>query len=421
MNKSLLGRRTMSTAQTSALMNRIEKMSAQFRRAMRDGDFSLARISCESVLSAMPHNLGVLSDYALVLMRLGEYQQSYKIYKKIWQSPQRDSASETWLDGFAEVCGWLGRADELAQYGHLSLSRADAVHGQGLAQNLTNRMPAPFDSHSPEKNIISFSLYGNQPRYCETLIENVLAAKELYPAWTCRVYLDHSVPHHVWQRLRQDNVQLIDMSGENNIQPTLWRFLVMDDLDVERFIIRDADSLLSEREVAAVEEWLSSPLWFHHMRDYFTHTELLLAGMWGGCQGVFKDVGKQMREFIAGYKGAERFTDQAFLKTILWPTVRNSIMNHDELFNFHNARPFPAHPPIRWKTAAFHVGSNVGFQRIAGPAVKNMTNEQAFNLIINGERFSYTALVKDDEWSVAMPFFLVDALKAGNIKIEIIN
>ncbi len=69
------------------------------------------------------------------------------------------------------------------------------------------------------------------------------------------------------------------MSQEKAIYPTLWRFLLMDDQSVKRFIIRAADSLLSEQEAAAVETWLASPYWFHNMCDYFSHINLLLAGM----------------------------------------------------------------------------------------------------------------------------------------------
>lgn len=418
MHKMLPGRRALSTKQMSSLMNRVENLSAKFRLAMREQNYAQALVICEAVLASMPHNLSVLSDYALVLMRLGDYKKSYKIYLKIWASPQRQHASETWLDGLTEVCGWLDRPDEVREYGNLSLTQSDLRFSCNPGLPIPSTTPKPFNRQYPAKNIIAFSLFGNQPRYCETLVENVHAAKELYPSWTCRIWLDDSVPRHVWQRLEQAGAELVDMSQEKEIQPTLWRFLVLDDVNVDRYIIRDADSLLSEREVAAVEEWLSSTDWFHHMRDYFTHTELLLAGMWGGCSGVFSNVAQQMRTFIAKYTGAERFTDQAFLKSVLWPTVRNSIMNHDELFGFHGARPFPSHVPIRWQTNAFHVGSNVGFQRMAGLARNPKASTQALDLIIDAQRYAYSAPVVNGEWSIAMPFFLVDAWKENKISIE---
>ena len=68
------------------------------------------------------------------------------------------------------------------------------------------------------------------------------------------------------------------------------RFLVSDDPDVGYFLVRDCDSVVSAREAAAVAKWLGSGLPFHAMRDYYTHTDPLLAGMWGGIAGVFPDI-----------------------------------------------------------------------------------------------------------------------------------
>jgi hypothetical protein len=298
------------------------------------------------------------------------------VYRKIYQSPQRHEASETWLDGFAELCGHMGKTQEMHLYGLESLTLSDQRFGHGKCWPLPSTPPRPFDTMQREKNIIAFSLYGDQPRYCETLIKNIETAKSLFPGWCCRVYLDNSVPQHVWQRLQGAGAQLVDMSHEKGIYPTLWRFLVMDDPTVERFLVRDADSLLSEREQVCVEAWLCSPWYFHHMRDYFTHTELLLAGMWAGCGGIFPNVAGMMRDFVAQYQGNARFTDQYFLKAVLWSTVRQSLLSHDDIFGFHHAEPWPAHPPVRWKAEHFHVGSNAGFTVMAGPSQKQDGEKQ---------------------------------------------
>lgn len=249
-------------------------------------------------------------------------------------------------------------------------------------------------------------------------MENIKAAAELYPHWTCRVYLDDSVPDHVWQRLKEAGAQLRDMTGDKEIFPTLWRFLVMDDPEVERFIVRDADSLVSEREAAAVEAWLASPTHFHHMRDYFTHTELLLAGMWGGVNGVFPRVEPLIRQFIASYQGSERFTDQYFLKAVLWPTVRMSILNHDEIFDFHHAQPWPAHAPIRWKSDAFHVGSNAGYSCAAGSSTLADGAQQAVELMMGGQQYRYHAGVQGGDWSISLPFFLVQRYQRGELSVR---
>lgn len=408
------GRKPVSPS--AAMAQKCQLLAAQFRQAMAQLDYPLARQCCEKVLMMMPGNMSVLSDYALALMREGNYLKAYKTYLRIAASPQWTQASETWLDGLAEVCGWLGKTAELQRYGHRSLQAADDQFRQGQRWPLGEMKP--FNPGARDKNIIAFSLYGAQPRYCETLVENIRAAAGLYPHWTCRVYLDDSVPEHVWQRLQEAGAQLRDMSGEKEIFPTLWRFLVMDDPQVERFMVRDADSLVSEREAAAVAAWLASPFHFHHMRDYFTHTELLLAGMWGGVNGVFPQVELLIRQFIAGYQGSERFTDQYFLKAVLWPTVRMSILNHDELFDFHHAQPWPPHAPIRWNSDAFHVGSNVGYSRAAGASRLADGERQQVALTVGDRRYLYDVPVFKGEWSMIIPFFMVAEHQSGRLKIE---
>jgi len=214
-------------------------------------------------------------------------------------------------------------------------------------------------------------------------------------------------------------VQLFDMSEETTIAPTMWRFLVMDDPSVSHFLLRDADSLFSEKEVAAVDEWLSSSCWFHHMRDYFTHSELLLAGLWGGCTGVFTSVKELMQDFVANYKGAARYTDQQFLRHILWPTVRQTILNHDEIFMFHGARPYPPYEAIRWKTESFHIGSNASYSSVSGKVVGNSKPVVTLRFESENHCVNYDVAVQQGLWSLSLPFFQIEDYENGKLKIEV--
>jgi tetratricopeptide (TPR) repeat protein len=410
-----------NTQNNAKAQDRLNNMAARFRSAMAQQDYAQAARCCESVLAEMPNNLQIRSDYALCLMRLQEYDKAYKTYRRIYQSPQRDTASETWLDGFTEACGWLNKFDEVRRYGCESLNLADARFSQTPAIPLPETAPKPFDARHPQKNIISFSLYGAQPRYCETMVKNAQVARELFPHWTCRVYLDNSVPEHVWRRLREHGAQLVDMSAENSLFPTLWRFLVASDPNIDRFIVRDADSLLSEREQAAVEAWQSSTYFFHHMRDYFTHTELLLAGMWGGCTGVIPDIDGLMRGFIAQYQGSARFTDQYFLRSVLWSTVKQSLLSHDELFGFADAQPWPAHETVRWPADTFHVGSNAGYSALGGISALPDGATQPVILIMEDNEYRYDAGVKAGQWRLGVPFFIAEGVRDGAIKTRLID
>lgn len=96
---------------------------------------------------------------------------------------------------------------------------------------------------SDKKNVISFSLYGREPLYCEGAKINARLARDIYPGWTVRFYTDETVPVRVIEELHSTGAEIV---GQNpRPYPNYgryWRFLVANDPRVDRFIIRDADS-----------------------------------------------------------------------------------------------------------------------------------------------------------------------------------
>ena len=52
------------------------------------------------------------------------------------------------------------------------------------------------------KRIISFCIYGSDPKYADAAILNVELQPTIYPGWTCRFYLDDSVPINVIDKLK---------------------------------------------------------------------------------------------------------------------------------------------------------------------------------------------------------------------------
>ncbi|WP_073521743.1 hypothetical protein [Pseudomonas fluorescens] len=403
-----------------------EQLAQTFRTAMAHRDYGAACIAAQGALKIVPQHMGVMSDYALCLMRQQQYSKAHKVYLRIYDAPPhlQAQAGQTWLDGLAEVCGWLGLREDALRYGKLSLERSSARHSQGPLHSLPVSPPA-FQRSQPQRNIIAFTLFGDSPRYCESAIANVLVAQELFPDWRCRIYLDDTVPSSVHQRLQDAGAQIIDMSGaaRDGVHPLMWRFLVVDDPEVDRYLIRDADSLLSEREKAAVEQWVASDYWFHHIRDYFTHTELILAGLWGGCRGGLMELKPLMQNWLTQQADVTRFADQIFLRESVWPTLRQSVLSHDDWFDFHGAVPFPSHPPIRWRTESFHVGSNASFQAIRGSSDKADGERQGWRVVdAEGvEKCSYSASVQDGQWSADLPFFIVEPISSARWRVELTN
>jgi hypothetical protein len=377
-----------------------------------------AKVLCESGFN----NRYILSEYAFCLLRVERYEEAYHMYREIFDAPrmEHDPAADYWLDGLTEVCGRLGRNDEVRRFGLEAMTRADDALCHSALFGFPSRFAPVFDASRPLQNIIAYSLFGDSPRYCETLVVNARLCRELFPEWTCRVYLDCSVPLHVTDRLCRAGAQIVHVEnlGVQALPGVTWRFLVMDDPTVSRFMVRDADSLLSEREQAAVEQWLKSGYWFHQMRDCYTHTELLLAGLWGGCNGVIFGVRELISEFVSKQSRISRFVDQHFLKRCLWVTVRQSLLSHDEIFGFRNALNFPDHVPVRWTKEGFHVGSNATYQQIR---IRSDLPDGALQNVMlhdthDGSRL-YSAPVKQHMCSLDLPFFLVDKFCRNELSV----
>src|SRR5262249_41355463 len=93
--------------------------------------------------------------------------------------------------------------------------------------------------------------------------------------------------------------------------------------------------------------------WFHVMRDWWTHTDLVLAGMWGGVAGVLPDLQALLSTYKAGAMETPN-VDQWFLRDAVWPYLRTNVMVHDRIFTPAGAQPWPG-PAARGDR---HVGQN---------------------------------------------------------------
>ena len=92
--------------------------------------------------------------------------------------------------------------------------------------------------------IISFSLWGDNPKYLIGALDNIRLQKIFYPSWKCRFYVHNSVPDKFVDNIIKDGGEVIKKSGDLGIamdKPGMfWRFEVIKDENIERFIVRDA-------------------------------------------------------------------------------------------------------------------------------------------------------------------------------------
>ena len=199
-----------------------------------------------------------------------------------------------------------------------------------------------------EVKVISFSLYGTNPVYCETMIVNAEMAKSIYPEWTVRIYHDETVPTHVIKRLNALSAKTIDINGLNiaKMPGTFWRFLALQDNNVDVVIFRDADSLLSEREKYLVDDWLLSDKPFHVIRDWYSHTDLILAGLWGARSGLLPNIYELILSYINNNKIHPTHADQMFLAEVIWPKIYRYCKHHSSVFKNILNSSWPDNLPI---------------------------------------------------------------------------
>jgi protein O-GlcNAc transferase len=201
------------------------------------------------------------------------------------------------------------------------------------------------------KKIISYSLWGSNPKYTVGMLKNIHLAKGIYPDWIVRIYYDESVDK-IPEYLQHPNVELVNMASQKAaIPPMFWRFCV-NEPDVERFIVRDADSRLNERERNAVDSWIESGKKLHVMRDHPHHENLIMGGMWGlQLEGSF-DIKKSITAWISENGYVTKYDwDQNYLRNILYPKYKEDLIAHDSIcrkFPYSVSFPIPLDDEYRF-------------------------------------------------------------------------
>ena len=128
--------------------------------------------------------------------------------------------------------------------------------------------------------VIGYSLYGNKSIYYKFLPSLARAIKKMYPGWIMRVYHDDSINTEVKCKVEClkdenndnnliDNAEFCNINkiakkgvltkywNANYMHAMKWRWLPIGDSFVDVFASRDTDSFIIQREVDAVNEWLT--------------------------------------------------------------------------------------------------------------------------------------------------------------------
>jgi len=295
----------------------------------------------EKQLNVTPGHVGTILNLAVFYSRLGRWTESADLCHRVLALESQNAAA---LDGLTSSLYRLGRYDEASEAGTRALEVKDRMCSKVAAMGWTLPKIAPHDfaTRPGKRNVLAYSLWGAQPAYLRGALQNLLRAPDLYPGWALRFHVDATVPSDFIALIQRLGGEIVMHADAVSMRDKLcWRFQVANDPRVGYFLVRDADAVIDQREAQAVDAWLRSGRWFHAIRDWWTHTDLILAGMWGGVAGVLPN----MTSMLAKYRSRDLETpniDQWFLRDRIWAFVRRSCLVHDRCFRPPGAVPLPA-------------------------------------------------------------------------------
>ena len=211
----------------------------------------------------------------------------------------------------------------------------EAISAWGESKELPGpQKPVPCRS----KMIVSFSLWGHGDCYNYGALENALTIPKHYPAAVLHFYVDiDTAQKKIISALgKMPHVRVIPSEGAGKM---FWRFKPAFYEEKLPVLVRDTDSLVTSREVSAVQEWLDGDKDFHIMRDASGHDFHILGGMWGTRNGFLAPFKKQFKNHV---RGIGYGADQDFLRDVVYPYAKARTEVHDELFSYNeNAKKFP--------------------------------------------------------------------------------
>lgn len=182
--------------------------------------------------------------------------------------------------------------------------------------------------------VYSFSLYGKSYKYRVGVLRNLRRLRKWRPDWQAVIFLGNSISP-TWQRLltRVGNASLVCMKQfPEDPSAMVWRFLAAGLPPTTAVCVRDADSIISFREISAVECWLASSKALHIMRDHENHNHPMLGGMWG----VRGSVGHPVFERVLGTCHERYFGwDMEFLAEHIYPHVAADALVHQDRPYYH--------------------------------------------------------------------------------------
>lgn len=183
--------------------------------------------------------------------------------------------------------------------------------------------------------LVSYSLYGDDPKYVIGAIKNAELIQKLGCGWQAVFYLAPDISIKVEMELVRFGALVKHWKPGWHHNGMFWRFSAINDFDYDFVLIRDVDSRISDRELSCLDEWFKSGKTLNIIRDHPHHNALILGGLWGVSSRV-KDL--NIRWNNAQNYGEAYGEDQVFLRKEVFPNVKKSMHINDTFFSLPRSK-----------------------------------------------------------------------------------
>jgi tetratricopeptide (TPR) repeat protein len=300
-------------------------------------DFAPALALAEDLLRRQPESKQYLKYVTFTLSNMKRFPEAIAQAARYLEQHGEELLI---LDVLKVGCFYSGKLDEAVRYGQRGLEIRDAA-----ARRDPPKMTPTAPTGRPGRHVISYSLWGTKPFYSYGAMINLVLSRTVYPGWTCRFYVDATVPRACVEFLANNGAEIFEIEKEYPGVGLFQRFLVMNDPTVSRFLVRDCDARLSAAEADLTNEWLSSDFPFHAIRDHVLHNELMIGCLWSGRTDCGIDIVELMRQYFTGGPTAKYGHDQRMLGLKLWPLIRDRCLVHDKYYTLPGVRTVPLRDP----------------------------------------------------------------------------
>ena len=202
------------------------------------------------------------------------------------------------------------------------------------------RMSILNDNNQFARGCLSFSLWGPRDSpYHRGVEQNLLRARSIYPNWAILLYVSRRAISDAdlttWTKL---GCKVVLMDITEGWSGMFWRMLPILSNSYDYVCVRDLDSIITTRESAAVDDWISDGSCLHIMRDHPAHTASIMGGMFGvktSCAEVrnaFSGIKQLILESCYTNKNNFWQSDQIYLANHVYPLLRNSAKVHDPYY-----------------------------------------------------------------------------------------